>query len=151
MAASAFCVRFTCGSDLTGPPMNGAPVMSRVGCLPTYTLSKHCRICNSIKATAFSPLAATVLHIFTHAPTSSSICLQQKQTTSTLRNMCIKAAPATVYRKCGHRSEGVEKIYPCASAPNGPTCKNPPFNHSISDNRVNKWCDDCVAAGKGTN
>ncbi|RSL40375.1 hypothetical protein CEP54_016137 [Fusarium duplospermum] len=25
--------------------------------------------------------------------------------------MCFKAAPATVYRKCGHKSEGVEKLY----------------------------------------
>lgn len=65
--------------------------------------------------------------------------------------MCFKAAPATVYRKCGHKSDGIAKVYTCADAPNGPNCKDPPYNHSVTDNKVSMWCDDCVAAGKGTN
>lgn len=72
-------------------------------------------------------------------------------TASTTENMCTKAAPATVYRKCNHKTDGVEKIYYCSEYPNGRNCANPTYNHSITDNKVNKWCDDCVAAGRGTN
>jgi len=65
--------------------------------------------------------------------------------------MCTKAAPATIYRKYGHKTDGVEKIYKYTDYPNGANCTNPIYNHSITDNKVNKWCDDCVAAGTGTN
>lgn len=62
--------------------------------------------------------------------------------------MCFKAAPATVYRKCKHRIDGVEKTYTCDLAPDGPNCEDPPYNHSITDHQKTGWCDDCVAAGK---
>jgi hypothetical protein len=62
--------------------------------------------------------------------------------------MCFKAAPGTKYRRCNHQVEGTEKVYDCALKPNGPDCANPPYNHSITDNVINDFCDDCMAAGR---
>jgi hypothetical protein len=66
----------------------------------------------------------------------------------TFQSMCFKAAPATKYRKCSHKVEGMEKVYECGEKPNGPNCANPPYNHSITDKTVNDFCPDCKAAGR---
>ena len=71
--------------------------------------------------------------------------------------MCSKAAPGTKYQKCGHRVEGVVKVYHCQNYPNGPDCANPKINHSVTDNKINHsitdnkivgYYPDCVATGK---
>lgn len=61
--------------------------------------------------------------------------------------MCFKAAPGTKYQKCGHRVEGVEKVYKCKDYPNGKDCGSPKLNNSITDNKYPAYCPDCVAAG----
>jgi Zn finger protein HypA/HybF involved in hydrogenase expression len=62
--------------------------------------------------------------------------------------MCFKAAPGTIYQKCGDRVEGIEKVYKCANYPNGPDCANLKFNNSITDKKQVGYCPECVAKGK---
>jgi hypothetical protein len=68
-----------------------------------------------------------------------------------IANICTKAAPATIYYKCGYKTDGVEKIYKCINYLNGANYINPIYNYSIINNKVNKWCDDYIIIGTGTN
>ena len=59
--------------------------------------------------------------------------------------MCCKAALGTKYQKCGHRVEGVKKVYKCKDYPKD--CDSPKLNNSITNNKYLGYCLDYVAVG----